>query len=94
MAAMQEKSFCALEYAKCSSVTSVQRGFLHWSTIVRDFLYRELNTSLDRTCWKLGECMYLFMYYPSLYVVYLEINRPFKPDESFRLTLYIFQKTQ
>ncbi|GBM14747.1 hypothetical protein AVEN_72015-1 [Araneus ventricosus] len=42
MAAMQEKSFCALEYAKCSSVTSVQRAFLHWSTIVRDFLNREL----------------------------------------------------
>ncbi|GBN73982.1 hypothetical protein AVEN_223097-1 [Araneus ventricosus] len=28
MAAMQEKSFCVLEYAKCSSVTSVQRAFL------------------------------------------------------------------
>ncbi|GBN82136.1 hypothetical protein AVEN_232204-1 [Araneus ventricosus] len=28
MAAMQEKNFCVLEYAKCSSVTSVQREFL------------------------------------------------------------------
>ncbi|GBM14059.1 hypothetical protein AVEN_209949-1 [Araneus ventricosus] len=28
MAAMQEKSFCVLEYAKCSSATSVQRAFL------------------------------------------------------------------
>ena len=28
MAAMQVKSFCVLEYAKCSSVTSVQRAFL------------------------------------------------------------------
>ncbi|GBM40439.1 hypothetical protein AVEN_122651-1 [Araneus ventricosus] len=28
MAPMQEKSFCVLEYAKCSSVTSVQRAFL------------------------------------------------------------------
>ncbi|GBM04667.1 hypothetical protein AVEN_75616-1 [Araneus ventricosus] len=42
MAAMQEQSFCVLEYAKCSSVTSVQRAFLHWSTIARDFLNREL----------------------------------------------------
>ncbi|GBN42927.1 hypothetical protein AVEN_228881-1 [Araneus ventricosus] len=42
MAAMQEKSFCVLEYAKCSSVTIVQRAFLHWSPIVRDFLNREL----------------------------------------------------
>ncbi|GBM47059.1 hypothetical protein AVEN_179786-1 [Araneus ventricosus] len=42
MAALQEKSFCVLEYAKCSSVTSVQRAFLHWSPIVRDFLNREL----------------------------------------------------
>ncbi|GBO25569.1 hypothetical protein AVEN_131691-1 [Araneus ventricosus] len=25
---MQEKSFCVLEYAQCSSVTSVQRAFL------------------------------------------------------------------
>ncbi|GBN44704.1 hypothetical protein AVEN_44810-1 [Araneus ventricosus] len=37
---------------------------------------------------KLGECMYLFMYHPSSYVVYLQINSPLKPDESFRLTLY------
>ncbi|GBM91777.1 hypothetical protein AVEN_137533-1 [Araneus ventricosus] len=28
MPAMQEKSFCVLEYAKCSSVTSVERAFL------------------------------------------------------------------
>ncbi|GBN46199.1 hypothetical protein AVEN_195250-1 [Araneus ventricosus] len=28
MEAMQEKSFCVLEYAKCSSVTNVQRAFL------------------------------------------------------------------
>ncbi|GBM75564.1 hypothetical protein AVEN_88376-1 [Araneus ventricosus] len=28
MAAMQEKRCCVLEYAKCSSVTSVQRAFL------------------------------------------------------------------
>ncbi|GBM86997.1 hypothetical protein AVEN_19894-1 [Araneus ventricosus] len=28
LAATQEKSFCVLEYAKCSSVTSVQRAFL------------------------------------------------------------------
>ncbi|GBO31845.1 hypothetical protein AVEN_225110-1 [Araneus ventricosus] len=28
MAAMQEMSFCVLEYAKCSSVASVQRAFL------------------------------------------------------------------
>ncbi|GBM21450.1 hypothetical protein AVEN_182420-1 [Araneus ventricosus] len=28
MAAMQEQSFCVLEYAKCSSVTSVQHAFL------------------------------------------------------------------
>ncbi|GBM94082.1 hypothetical protein AVEN_135184-1 [Araneus ventricosus] len=52
MAAMQEKSFCVLEYAKCSSVKSVldsstfifqQDGAApHWSTIVRDFLNREL----------------------------------------------------
>ncbi|GBN90699.1 hypothetical protein AVEN_204501-1 [Araneus ventricosus] len=28
MAAMQEKSVCVLEHAKCSSVTSVQRAFL------------------------------------------------------------------
>ncbi|GBM60764.1 hypothetical protein AVEN_233830-1 [Araneus ventricosus] len=42
MATMQEKSFCVLEYAKCSSVTSVQRAFLHWSTIVSDFFNREL----------------------------------------------------
>ncbi|GBM63895.1 hypothetical protein AVEN_81624-1 [Araneus ventricosus] len=40
--AMLENSFCVLEYAKCSSVTSVQRAFLQWSTIVRDFLNREL----------------------------------------------------
>ncbi|GBL74948.1 hypothetical protein AVEN_107708-1 [Araneus ventricosus] len=42
MATMQEKSFCVLEYAKCSLVTSVQRAILHWSPIVRDFLNREL----------------------------------------------------
>ncbi|GBN94647.1 hypothetical protein AVEN_164310-1 [Araneus ventricosus] len=52
MAAMQEKSSCVLEYAKCSSVTSVRDSstFIfqqdgappHWSTIVRDFLNREL----------------------------------------------------
>ncbi|GBO22196.1 hypothetical protein AVEN_167188-1 [Araneus ventricosus] len=46
MAAMNEKSLNVLEYAKCSSVTSVQRAFLHWSTIVRDFLNRELPR-----CW-------------------------------------------
>ncbi|GBN66468.1 hypothetical protein AVEN_122480-1 [Araneus ventricosus] len=39
---MGEKSFCVLEYAKCSPVTSVHRAFLHWSTIVSDFLNREL----------------------------------------------------
>ncbi|GBN71564.1 hypothetical protein AVEN_99090-1 [Araneus ventricosus] len=31
-----------LEYSKCSSVTIVQRAFLHWRPIVRDFLKRDL----------------------------------------------------
>ncbi|GBN79998.1 hypothetical protein AVEN_152633-1 [Araneus ventricosus] len=42
MAAIQEKSFGVLENAKCSSVMSIQHTFLHWSTIVSDFLNREL----------------------------------------------------
>ncbi|GBM73660.1 hypothetical protein AVEN_133833-1 [Araneus ventricosus] len=37
---------------------------------------------------KLDECMYLVMYHPSLYVVYLGENSPLNSDESFRLTLY------
>ncbi|GBM52505.1 hypothetical protein AVEN_151142-1 [Araneus ventricosus] len=49
MAAMQEKSFCVLEYAKCSSVTSVQRVFLRkygkaapgHQSILRWFRHRE-----------------------------------------------------
>ncbi|GBM56681.1 hypothetical protein AVEN_42056-1 [Araneus ventricosus] len=48
---MHAKSFCVLEYAKCSSVTSVQRAFLHWSTIIRDFLNRELpHRWIGRAC--------------------------------------------
>ncbi|GBN51109.1 hypothetical protein AVEN_26999-1, partial [Araneus ventricosus] len=40
MAAMQEKSFCVLEYAKCSSVTNVQREFLRkYGTAAPDHLY-------------------------------------------------------
>ncbi|GBN51162.1 hypothetical protein AVEN_236112-1 [Araneus ventricosus] len=50
-AAMLEKSFCVLEYEMCSSVTSVQRAFLQWSIIVRDFLIKELpHRWIGRAC--------------------------------------------
>ncbi|GBO19877.1 hypothetical protein AVEN_238266-1 [Araneus ventricosus] len=50
----------------------------------------KLHLVICSTYQKLGDCMYLFMYHSSLYVVvveYLQINSPLKPDESVKLTM-------
>ena len=42
-----------------------------------------------RMCQELAECIFSGISPASLYIVYLSINSALKPDESFRLTLYI-----